>query len=284
MKKQSLSMLLAALMVTNSVPMAAMAQSRVDDALIDQSIAAQSNEMKRTLQQIDALISSMEKYKSASQSEKQNAFVNAARLMITLLGLGSTMVHVKNTQAESSIELTLAAISGVLSTALEKYVSSQQINMDDVKKLIEDQQSNLKNALGEADARDADLIAGAVSQLSTINSELDSKMGDIKRQIDNGQVDMAIISITTLVLHYATPFLPQKMRAAVSDKAPNLVNKLATTKKRSMQGLGATNIATLLSTIAGLGGASSQAQLDKILANLYATKANLMKQGGIKNP
>ena len=93
MKKQSISMLLAALMVSNSVPMAAMAQSRVDDALIDQSIAAQSNEMKRTLQQIDALISSMEKYKTASQSEKQNAFVNAARLMITLLGLGSTMVH-----------------------------------------------------------------------------------------------------------------------------------------------------------------------------------------------
>ena len=278
MKSKSLAILLSTVLLTNAVPMAAFADNKIDDTLIDQSIRAQSNEMKRTLAQVNALIASMEKYKTASQDEKQNAFVNAARLMITLLGLGSTMVHVKNAQADSSIELTMAAVTGVLSTVLEKYVSSQKINMDEVKALLNQQQSSMTKSLSTASGEDAILLTGAVSQLADINSQLDSKMNDIKRQIDNGQVDMAVISITTLVLHYAAPFLPKKIKDAVSQKAPNLVDKLASTKKRSMQGLGATNVATLLATISGLGGASSQAQLDRILANLYATKANLMKQ------
>lgn len=280
MKSKKLAVFLAVTMLTNAMPVTAFAQSKVDDSLIDQSLISQSNEMRRTLEQVNALIASMEKYKTASQDDKQSAFVNSARLMITLLGLGSTMLHFKNTQAESSIELTLAAISGVLSTVLEKYTASQQINMDDVKKLIVQQQNTMTRSLGEVGGKDAILMAGAVSQLAQINSELDSKAGDIKRQIDNGQVDMAIVSIVTLALHYAAPFMPKKMKDTISEKAPNLVSKLATTKKRSMQGLGATNVATLLATIAGLGGSSSQSQLDKILANLYATKANLMKQTG----
>ncbi len=281
---KTLAIFLSTIMLTNALPMSAYAfkEAQIDDSLIDQSIKAQSGEMKRTLDQVNALISSMEKYKSASQNEKQNAFVNAARLMITLLGLGSTAVHVKNVQAESSIELTMAALTGVLSTVLEKYVSSQKINMDEVKTLINKQQNSMSASLSQASGEDAVLLAGAVSQLADINSQLDSKMNDIKRQIDNGQVDMAIISISTLVLHYAAPFLPKKMKDAVTNKAPNLVTKLSGTRKKSMQALGSTNVATLMATLAGLGGASSQAQLDRILANLYATKANLMRQTGLK--
>ncbi|MGZ6418871.1 MAG: hypothetical protein ACXWPX_10180, partial [Pseudobdellovibrio sp.] len=154
------------------------------------------------------------------------------------------------------------------------------INMDDVKSLLNQQQPEMTRSLGSASGQDAVLLSGAVAQLADINSQLDNKMNDIKRQIDNGQVDMAVISITTLVLHYAAPFLPQKIKNIVSEKAPNLVDKLGQTRKRSMQGLGATNIATLLATLTSLGSQSSQAQLDRILANLYATKANLMKQTG----
>ena len=133
-------------------------------------------------------------------------------------------------------------------------------------------------AAGAASPRDAELIAGAVAQLGQINGELEGKMGDIKRNIDSGQMDMAIISIATLALNYAAPFLPQKLKAAVSEKAPNLIGQAAKTKKQSMQAMGATNVATLLSTLASLGSAGSQAQLDKILSNLYVARANMLKQ------
>ena len=42
-----------------------------------------------------------------------------------------------------------------------------------------------------------------------------------------------------------------------------------------MQALGGANVATLLSTVAGMAGKDSQAQLDGILSNLRVTQANM---------
>ncbi len=282
MKSNKVAMFLSTILLANSVGfsvqaenLAAASSARVDDSLIDQSIKAQSSEMKRNLEQVRALIRSIDTYKNASQGEKQNAFVNAARLMITLLGLGSTAAHMKNTQAQSSIELTLAAVSGVLSTALEKYVSSQKIDMDEVKSLLTKNQMDLVASISGASKEEAVLISGAVSQLAQINTELDSRMSDIKSSIDGGQTDLAIVAVVTLVLHYAAPFLPAKIKDIVSNKAPNMLGHAAKTKKQSMQALGGANVATLLSTLAGMAGKDSQAQLDMILSNLRVTEANL---------
>lgn len=281
MKSKSISLLLSAVMAGNVLlPSMALAQSRIDDSLINQSINAQSAEMRRTLRQIDALIASMERYKNASTNEKQSAFVNTARIMITLLGLASTAVHAKNAQAESSIELTLAAVSGVLSTALERYASSQQFDMSQVRALLAKEQSTLTSSLSGASREDQIMISQAISQIADINSDLSTKVNDIQHQIDNGQTGVALVAIITLVLHYAAPYLPAKIRNAVSEKAPTMVTRLAATKKGSMQGLGAANIATLLSTVVGLSGPGAQSQLNHILSNLYVAKANLMKQLG----
>ncbi len=278
---KSTALLLSAVMAGNILlPSVVHAQSRVDNSLIDQSLNAQSAEMRRTLRQINALISSMEKFKAASASDKQGAFVNTARLMITLLGLGSTAIHAKNAQAESSIALTLAAVSGVLSTVLEKYASTQQFDMSQVRALLAQEQSTLTNSLSGASREDQIMISQAISQIATINSDLSTKVNDIQHQIDNGQVGVAVVAIITLVLHYATPYLPARMRAAISEKAPTVVTRLAATKKGSMQGLGAANIATMLSTVVGLSGPGAQSQLNRILSNLYVAKANLLKEIG----
>lgn len=281
MKSKSISLLISTVMVGNILlPSVVHAQSRIDNSLIDQSISAQSAEMQRTLRQINALISSMEKFKSASANDKQGAFVNTARVMITLLGLSSTAIHAKNAQAESSIALTLAAISGVLSTALEKYASTQQFDMSQVRSLLANEQSSLTRSLSGASREDQIMISQAISQIATINSELSTKVNDIQHQIDNGQVGVAVVAIITLVLHYAAPYLPAKLRTAVSERAPTVVTRLAATKKGSMQGLGAANIATLLSTVVGLSGPGAQSQLNRILSNLYVAKANLLKELG----
>ncbi len=274
---KSTALLLSAVMAGNILlPSIVHAQSRIDNSLIDQSLNAQSAEMRRTLAEINALISSMERYKASSTNDKQGKFVNMARLMITLLGLSSTAIHVKNKQAESSIALTLAAISGVLSTALDKYANSQQFDMSEVRRLLADKQVEMAQAAGVT-REDQIKISEAAAQIAAINSDLSTKSSDIQRQIDNGQVGVAVVSVITLVLHYAAPFLPAKVRSAVSERAPTVVSRLATTKRSSMQGLGAANIATVLSTVVGLSGPGAQAQLDRILSNLYTTRANLLK-------
>lgn len=276
MKAKSTSLFLSTVLVANMVGFSAMAgETKVNDELIDQSIKAQTNEMRRNLEQVNALIKSIEIYRTQSDSEKQNAFVNAARLMITVLGLSSTAVHLKNIQAQSSAELTLAAVTGILSTVLEKYVSSQKIDMSEVKSLLVKNQQELVTSIGGASKEEAKLISGAVEQLAMISSGLDSQMNDIKRSIDSGQMDVAIVAIVTLALHYAAPFLPQKLKDIVSNKMPNLLGKVEKTKKQGMQALGGTNIATLLSTVAGMAGKDSQAQLDSILSNLRVTQAQL---------
>lgn len=278
MKSKNVSLFLSTVMAVNMIGLPVFARnnnSGVDESLIDQSITAQNEEMQKNLDRVNALIKSIETYKTASQNEKQNAFVNAARLMITILGLGSTAVHMKNVQAQSSIELTLAAVAGVLSSSLEKYVSSQKIDMNEVKNLLAQNQQELVASITGANKEQAALITGAVAQLAQINSELESRMADIKRTIDSGQTDMAIIAVVTLALNYAAPFLPQKMKAIVTEKAPTMLGYAAKTKKQSMQALGGTNVATLLSTLAGMAGPDSQSQMDKILSNLRVTQANL---------
>ncbi len=276
MKSKNLALFVSTVMLTNMVGFSAMAaNTKVNDELIDQSIKAQSNEMSRNLEQVNALIKSIENYRSQSEGEKQNAFVNAARLMITVLGLSSTAVHLKNIQAQSSAELTLAAVTGILSTVLEKYVSSQKIDMNEVKSLIAKNQKDLVNSIGGVSKEDAALITGAVAQLSQISSGLDSQMNDIKRTIDSGQTDVAIVAFVTIALHYAAPFLPQKLKDIVSNKIPTLLGQASKTKKQGMQALGGANIATLLSTVAGMAGKDSQAQLDSILSNLRVSQANL---------
>lgn len=281
MKSKNIALMLSAVLLTNTVGFAAYAgkasdATKIDESLIDQSIAAQTNDMKRNLEQVNALIASIETYRTASQNEKQNAFVNAARLMITILGLGSAAVHMKNAKAQSSIELTLAAVAGVISTSLEKYVSSQKIDINEVKSLLSKNQVELVNSISSNMSKeDAALISGAVAQLAQINTELDSRMNDIKRTIDSGQTDLAIVAVVTLVLNYAAPFLPAKVKDIVANKAPVLLGHAAKTKKQGMQVLGTTNIATMLSTVAGLGGKDSQVQMELILSNLRVTQANL---------
>lgn len=278
MKSKNVSLFLSTVLVTNIVGFSAMAAKAVvvEEQLIDQSITAQSNEMRRNLNQVNALIKSIETYRTQSSSEKQGAFVNAARLMITVLGLSSTVVHLKNVQAQSSAELTLAAVTGILATVLENYVSTQKIDMNEVKSLLIKNQQELVNSIGGAVSKeDAALISGAVAQLAQISSGLDSQMNDIKRTIDSGQTDVAIVAVITLALHYAAPFLPQKLKDIVSNKAPNMLTQVSKTKKQGMQALGGANIATLLSTVAGMAGKDSQAQLDSILSNLRVTQANL---------
>lgn len=276
MKSRNLSLLVSTVIFFNMVGFSAMAKTPViAESLIDQSITAQSNEMRRNLAQVEALIKTIEIYRTQSQNEKQNAFVNAARLMITVLGLSSTAVHLKNIQAQSSAELTLAAMTGVLSTMLEKYISSQKIDMREVKALLAKNQQDLVNSISGASKEEAALISGAVAQLSQISSGLDSQMNDIKRTIDSGQIDIAIVAIVTIALNYAAPFLPQKLKDIVSNKVPTLIGQASKTKKQGMQALGGTNIATLLSTITGMAGKDSQAQLDSILTNLRVTQANM---------
>lgn len=281
MKSKNIALVLSTVLLTNTVGFSAYAYNqaqavKIDESLIDQSLSAQSKEMERNLLQVTALIKSIETYRTTSQGEKQNAFVNAARLMITILGLGSTAIHMKNVQAQSSIELTLAAVAGVLSTALEKYVSTQKIDMNEVRDLLTKNQQDLVNSIsGAVSKEDAALISGAVAQIAQINSELDSRMNDIKRTIDSGQTDLAIVAVVTLALNYAAPFLPKKLKEVVSNKAPTMLGHAAKTKKQGMQALGSTNIATLLSTVAGMAGKDSQAQLDAILSNLRVTQANL---------
>lgn len=275
--KKNISLFLSTVLVTNVVGFSAMAaeNARINEDLIDQSIIAQTNEMRRNLEQVNALIKSIENYRSQSDSEKQNAFVNAARLMITVLGLSSAAVHVKNIQAQSSAELTLAAVTGILSTVLEKYVASQKIDMNEVKSLLLKNQQDMINSIDGVSKEQAALITDAVGQLAQISSGLDDQMNDIKRSIDSGQLDLAIVAIATLALHYAAPFLPQKLKDVVANKAPTMLGHAAKTKKQGMQVLGGTNLGTLFSTMAGMAGKDSQAQLDSILANLRVTQSNL---------
>ena len=162
MKSRNLALFVSTVLITNIVGLSAMAAPKVADELIDQSIAAQSNELRRNLDQINALIKSIETYRTQSQGEKQNAFVNAARLMITVLGLSSTAVHLKNIQAQSSAELTLAAFTGVLSTALEKYVSTQKIDMNEIKALLAKNQQEMVNSIVGANKVEVVLISGVV--------------------------------------------------------------------------------------------------------------------------
>ncbi len=276
MKSRNLALFVSTVFVFNMIGLSAMAAgAKVSDELIDQSIAAQSTEMRRNLDQVNALIKSIEIYRTQSEGEKQNAFVNAARLMITVLGLSSTAVHLKNIQAQSSAELTLAAFTGVLSTALEKYISTQKIDMNEIKTLLAKNQQDMVNSIAGANKEEAVLISGAVAQLSQISSGLDSQMNDIKRTIDSGQTDVAIIAVVTLALHYAAPFLPQKLKDIVSNKVPTLLGQASKTKKQGMQALGGANVATLLSTVAGMAGKDSQTQINTILSNLRVTQANL---------
>ena len=144
-----------------------------------------------------------------------------------------------------------------------------------VKSLLIKNQQDLVSSIGGVSKEQAVLITGAVSQLAQISSGLDSQMNDIKRTIDSGQLDVAIVAFVTLALHYAAPFLPQKLKDIVSNKMPTMLDRATKTKKQGMQALGSTNIATLLSTMAGMAGKDSQAQLDSILANLRVTQSNL---------
>mgnify|MGYP001604068815 FL=1 len=250
-------------------------ENLVDESLIDQSINAEEQQLKRSFDQITALIKSIETYKAGAQGEKQNAFVNAARLMITVLGLANTVKHIKNVKAESSIELTLAAVMGALSSTLEMYVSKQKIDMGEVKELLNKKQEELIATASESNNEDAVLIVDAVKKLSEISDSLNSQMNNIQQLIDEGQTDVAITAIITLVLNYAAPFLPKKMKEIVANKAPTALGLAVKTKRRSMQALGGTNIATLLSTVVGMGSKSSQDQLNMILSNLRLTQANI---------
>lgn len=277
MKSKNISFFMSAVIAFNLVGYSVFADTKklVDESLIDQSIDAEKDQLKRSFDQIAALIKSIETYKAGAQGEKQNAFVNAARLMITVLGLANTVKHIKNVKAESSIELTLAAVMGALSSTLEKYVATQKIDMGEVKELLTKKQEELISAASESNNEDAALIVDAVKKLSEISESLGGQMNDIQQVIDEGQTDVAITAIITLVLNYAAPFLPKKIKDIVANKTPVVLGLAVKTKKRSQQALGATNIATLLSTVAGMGSKSSQAQLDMILSNLRLTQANI---------
>lgn len=285
MKTKQIALSLALLMGLNSVALAAStASSGVDESLIDQSVTAKSAEMERTLKQVDALIDAIKKYQTESQSEKSSEFVSAARLMISLFGLAKGFVHVRNVQAQSSIELTLSAVSGALSTLLEKYASTHSVDVADVQALLLQNQellvTDLQLATNMSD-KDAALIQTAIGQIGEMNKEIQSKAADIQKNINNGQVDLAIVSIAAIALHYAAPYLPQKMKKAVEEKAPAFLERLVevsqAAKTKAQQGLGTTNVATLLSTMVGMAGEDSQNQINTILSNLYATKAQLLK-------
>ena len=277
MKSKSISILVSIALLTNMSGFSALAQDAnlVDESLIDQSLAAQNNELKRNLAQVNVLINSIQAYRTSSEGDKQSAIVNKLRVMVTLLGLASTALFFKSEKAQSSIELTLAAVMGALSTTLGKYAETQKIDMEEIRRLLAENQKDLINSLDKVNQQDAALIAGAVAQLSQISDSIDSQMNDIKNTIDSGQTDIAIVAVITLVLHSVTPFLPNKLKEIVLNKASTLVGHAVKTKTQSMWALGGTNVATLLATVAGMAGKDSKVQLDSILANLRVTQANL---------
>jgi|GEM_PF-6207472 len=291
-KSKKISCLLSLLMFINTGGVAAYAENLqpitslrplktvqtvlVDTSLVEDSVNRENAEIKNSLERIDALIKAIETYKASIQDSTQNNFIGLAQIMIMILGLSSTAAHIKNIKLESSIDLTLAAVMGVLSTALQHYVDTQKIDMDVVKALLVHEQEQLQNSVAEsANAHEADLISESVKQLAEIIIAMDDIMSDIKNNINSGQEGLAITAIVTLALNYAAPFLPNKIKTKITEKAPVFVARATETKKIGKQSLASTNIITSLSSVVGLASKSSQAQLEAILINLRVTQANL---------
>jgi hypothetical protein len=63
---------------------------------------------------VRGLIGQIEKFRDASSSEKQSDFVNVARFLIVATGVGTSFLHLKNVQVESSISLATAGVMGLL--------------------------------------------------------------------------------------------------------------------------------------------------------------------------
>jgi len=262
--------------ITSLRPLKTVQTVLVDTSLVEDSVNRENAEIKNSLERIDALIKAIETYKASIQDSTQNNFIGLAQIMIMILGLSSTAAHIKNIKLESSIDLTLAAVMGVLSTALQHYVDTQKIDMDVVKALLVHEQEQLQNSVAEsANAHEADLISESVKQLAEIIIAMDDIMSDIKNNINSGQEGLAITAIVTLALNYAAPFLPNKIKTKITEKAPVFVARATETKKIGKQSLASTNIITSLSSVVGLASKSSQAQLEAILINLRVTQANL---------
>ncbi len=286
MKSSLIALTIAMTMTANSMAFAASAAAidtksdiKIDESLIEQSLAGENKKMQETIAQVDALIKAIEQYRDGAANNKQSSFVTSARLMITLLGLSAGFVHLKNRQAESSISLTLAAVAGALSVLLEKYASGQRIDIMDIQKELAKNQKLIADELHVSAGltkKDAALIAETVAHIGDINNEIQDTAGEIQKHIDNGQMDVAIVSIVTLVMHYAAPFLPAKVKDAVAGKAPNALAAIGQTKKQGQQVLGATNVGTLFSTLIGMGGKNSQQQMNTVLTNLYNTRSKLV--------
>ena len=81
---------------------------------------------------------------------------------------------------------------------------------------------------------------------------------------------------------YLSKFLPASVRESLVIKMPKTTS---VAQKAGQSGvvvgaktLGTMNLAPLLSSLAGLTSPSAMKQIDKILANLYSTRANIIAQ------
>lgn len=283
--KKSVIFSLATVLLSQSVAFAAQQTNReaaIDQTLIDASLMAQGQDMKKSVAQIEEMIKSIEAFKNASTSEKETFLINTARMLITFLGVSAGAVHIKNKHIESSASLSTAAVAGLLSSLLEAYAQNKKIDMTQIKGLLLENQKILSAEVGLVDKETGEMIIDAVKQIGDINSQLQTNATQIQQMLDNGQMGAAVVAVSTIALNYLGPILPKKLKEAIANKAPVMIEKSKNAAqkghKAGVQTLAGTNGITMISTLVGMSSKDAQTQINSILSNLYVARAKLIQE------
>lgn len=301
-KKQTLAFSLSLVMGVNAVGMLSASTAMATDLnvaapIVDLDLLNQSSvegtkqqleSLQKTLAQVDTLIAKFEEYKKTAMASSDQPVVTFMRMTIGLIGLTSGMVHMKNAQADASLSLITTAVSGVLSTALESYVKNGRVDIDILSQTLVAHQAELSKGLdaavasGDMSASDRQLVAQAVEQIGNINNDLSDTASEIQEKISVGQQEATLAAVALIGFKYLSKFLPASVRESLVIKMPKTTS---VAQKAGQSGvvvgaktLGTMNLAPLLSSLAGLTSPSAMKQIDKILANLYSTRANIIAQ------
>ncbi|AZZ36958.1 hypothetical protein CIK05_09185 [Bdellovibrio sp. qaytius] len=280
---------LAVLIAANSTAFAATDRDKqlagvVDEALLEISSETSSAQMQQSITQVEALIKNIKGLSNDSMSNKDQAFINTARLLISMLGISAGVVHFKNKDAESVAAIVTAVGAGVLSSALDAYSQHRKLDLGDLKNLLAQNQQvladNLKNISPEA-TEQGEQIVQAITQIADLNNKLNENSGALQQMIDNGQVASAVVAVGTIVLNHTGSLVPKKIKDGLLAKLPEILEKTKSAaqagKKAGVNTLASTNGMTLLSTLAGLTGPDAQNQVNTILANLEVARAKLIQ-------
>ena len=284
---------IATILVTNNVAFAqsapAAATSKIDQTLLNASIATTSSDVLQSAADVQKLIENLQKFRDSNGQEGLKSFIETARLVLTMGGLYLTGHHaIVNRNLSASGIMVASAICGLLTTVLDAYDNGQVVKLSDVKKILTANEEGISDKLAQASGQDKAQINDAINKIIDLDTAIDERGQELQQDFDNGQYVTATVTVLTIVINKFAPMLSKQLDEKLATQVAEEVDKelpqiLKATRKEKVHavgvgGMSSTNLMSLAATAAGMRSPEAKTQIDDIIKNLIKARNNLLVQ------